>query len=238
MAGFDQLLDVQDLDAKVDQLNHRIANDAQHGVVADAEVALAALIEQIAQVEAERFAVTREQKRFEDDASAVDAKVKQLDASLYDGSVGGAKALEALQHEIAHLKEYQRGLEDGAIAQMEIGEPLDNEIDSLNAQRAAALEDLEAQRMKLTTILANAEAELEQAKIDRVARVEGISAETLELYETKRRQGGGVGAARLAKGGTCDGCNLTLARADYDTLKHTPVDEMIFCPECDRILIR
>ncbi len=201
----------------------------------EAIAGLKELIEKIDQpiAESNRLRIFRLQN-----ASAVDAKVKQLDASLYDGSVGGAKALEALQHEIAHLKEYQRGLEDGAIAQMEIGEPLDNEIDSLNAQRAAALEDLEAQRMKLTTILANAEAELEQAKIDRVARVEGISAETLELYETKRRQGGGVGAARLAKGGTCDGCNLTLARADYDTLKHTPADEMIFCPECDRILIR
>ena len=65
-----------------------------------------------------------------------------------------------------------------------------------------------------------------------------IDAGLMTQYEAARRGGGGVGAARLAPGGTCQGCHITLPSAQYAEVKRVPADEILRCPECNRILVR
>jgi uncharacterized protein len=46
-----------------------------------------------------------------------------------------------------------------------------------------------------------------------------------------------VGAALLRQR-TCQGCNMTLTGSDLDTVRRSGPDDVLLCPECDRILVR
>ena len=43
--------------------------------------------------------------------------------------------------------------------------------------------------------------------------------------------------ARLV-GTNCGGCHLTLSAVELDRIRHAPPDEMVFCGECGRLLVR
>jgi len=59
----------------------------------------------------------------------------------------------------------------------------------------------------------------------------------LTLYDKVRAQHGGLGAAALRQR-TCEGCRLELNGADLRELAALPSDEVLRCPECNRILVR
>ena len=59
----------------------------------------------------------------------------------------------------------------------------------------------------------------------------------LTLYERVRSQAGGVGAAALRRR-RCEGCQLELTAADRADVVGAPADEVLRCPECNRILVR
>ena len=62
-------------------------------------------------------------------------------------------------------------------------------------------------------------------------------AELLAFYEQRRVRGGGVGAA-LLQHRTCGGCTMTLTGSDLESVRLAAPDEVVQCPECDRILVR
>jgi uncharacterized protein len=64
-----------------------------------------------------------------------------------------------------------------------------------------------------------------------------VTRELLALYEQRRARGSGVGAALLRQR-TCQGCNMTLTGSDLDTVRRAASDDVLLCPECDRILVR
>jgi predicted nucleic acid-binding Zn-ribbon protein len=57
------------------------------------------------------------------------------------------------------------------------------------------------------------------------------------LYEKVRAQHGGVGAAALVRR-QCEGCRLQLNSGDVAELAKAPADEVLRCPECNRLLVR
>ena len=59
----------------------------------------------------------------------------------------------------------------------------------------------------------------------------------MALYERLREQKGGVGAA-LLRARQCGGCQLTLDASEIARIKAAPVDEVLRCEECQRILVR
>jgi predicted nucleic acid-binding Zn-ribbon protein len=65
----------------------------------------------------------------------------------------------------------------------------------------------------------------------------GIPAALLALYEKIREQSDGVGAARLYQR-RCEGCRLSVPPNDLNTIRSAPLDEVIRCEECRRILVR
>jgi len=76
--------------------------------------------------------------------------------------------------------------------------------------------------------------------IREVARNEiagAVPAPLLALYERIRAQKGGTGAAVLLRR-RCTGCSLDLTAADLGTVARAPLDEVVRCVECDRILVR
>jgi predicted nucleic acid-binding Zn-ribbon protein len=234
----EQLLEVQDLDTRTAQLEHRLTHDATLTALASAQAVVADLARQELQLFGERDAVRQELKRLEDEASLTEDKIAKVNSTLYGGVVTAHKELESLQHELAMLKERLSGFEDLELEQMELAEPLEARAVELEAQQAAAAAAVVDAEMAVTAMQAEVGAELDTVTGDRAAKAAALPADLLAQYERIRSGAGGQGAARLAPGGRCEGCHLTLPTAEYDAIKHAPADEVHLCPECNRILVR
>jgi predicted nucleic acid-binding Zn-ribbon protein len=72
---------------------------------------------------------------------------------------------------------------------------------------------------------------------ERKVTASGVPGELLALYERLREQKGGVGAAAL-RARQCGGCRLALDASILGEIARRPVDDVVRCEECSRILVR
>ena len=231
------LLALQDLDTRIEQIRHRFDTLAERTTRDTAVATERALVGELAPVVAQRAAVATEQRRLEREAAAVEDKLAQVDRQLYGGAIVAHKELEALQHEVGTLKDRLGDFETGVLEQMELAEPLDARIVELE-------QAIESQRMAVSVSTAELEvieaattAELDDAVAARAAAAATVPDELTRVYEGLRRSHGGVGAARL-EGSRCLGCHLEIPPGEMVGVKKAPADEVVFCPECGRILVR
>jgi len=233
-----RLLDVQSKDTHCDQLRYQLDHHetitARDGLVAR----LREHDELLGAVTGQRDELSARQRPLDEAVRQCEQKIAKDSEALYSGAVTAHKDLEALQHEMAAQKERQGQFEDQILELMEAAEPLDVRLEQLGADRVLLVADLERAEEALTIARAEIEAELAAEESGRAALAEGLPADLLAQYESIRRGAGGQGAALLAPGGRCEGCHLTLPRAEYERLKRAPADEVVQCPECGRILVR
>lgn len=234
----EQLLALQELDTRLAQLDHRLGHDPVHQTLADAKAALAGIERDELALFAERDAVRQELKRLEDEAALTEDKIAKVNSALYGGAVTAHKELESLQHELAMLQERLSGFEDQELEQMEIADPLDARAAELTTAHEAAVASIADAEMAVTVMQAEVGSEHDTVAASRTELAAALDASLLATYEKIRNAAGGQGAARLAAGGRCEGCHLTLPSAEYAAIKRAPADELHLCPECGRILVR
>lgn len=237
MTDLERLLDLQANDTAADQLRHRRKALPERAALVELDRKEAALRAEVAQPQAERDGLAREQKRLEDEIAMVEGKAAHVEKQLYDGSMTSPKEAQALQADLESLKRRQGALEDEVIELMERIEPLDEQLAASLVSFAA----IDAERDALKSSLAAAEAvvdeELAQTTAARQALVDAVPATLIAEYERIRGGEGGIGVARL-QGSTCLGCHISLAAAEVDVMKRLPADELAYCPDCGRLLVR
>lgn len=178
--------------------------------------------------------IAREQARLEHNVDGLSQKAAAEERRLYDGSIANVKELEALQHEIANLKERRSDAEDELLERMERREELEGRVRAAEAGAAAAREAFAKADAGTAAEAASVREELAAVRERRAAIVSEMEGELLELYEDLRAQKKGVGAAALV-GGVCQGCHETLSALEFDRVKHT--DDIPRCEYCRRILV-
>lgn len=237
MTVYEQLLVVQDLDTKVDQLEHRRATLPQRAELERNAAARSSLARDLAEVEQRRDDLVRSQRRLEHDISQVEEKVAHEEKVLYAGTLTNPRELQALQDEIESLRRRQRDLEDDDIEIMEQLEPVVEERDALVTRQS----ELEAEAEQLEAALAQDEASLVEdlagVRSEREAAAATIDAAVLDDYEALRPRLGGIAIARL-QGTVCGGCHLSLPAMEVDRLRKLSDDERVTCEECGRLLVR
>lgn len=237
MGSIDDLIAVQDLDTRTDQLRHRRDTLPALVALADAEAARSEVAGRADVVGARLHDLRRKEKALEDEASLVEDHAAEIERKLYDGSVVAHKELEAFQADHRSLKARQSEIEDQALELLEEAEPVAAEVEGLEAELAAH----DARIAELTADLQDArihlDGEIAELLSQRGALAEGVPSEVLEAYESIRTRLGGVGAARLT-GNRCEGCHLEIPSAELEALRHAPADAVLACPECSRILVR
>ena len=100
MSIFAPLLDLQDLDTRLDQLAHRRASLPERALVAEADKVLETADHQIGEQTKVVADVDREQRRIEDQLTTAEAKATEIDKRLYGGTVSNARELQDLQTEL------------------------------------------------------------------------------------------------------------------------------------------
>jgi predicted nucleic acid-binding Zn-ribbon protein len=235
---FEQLLVVQSHDTHLDQLRHRRDTLPERAELEAQSEELARLDAGVADAEGRKATLVTQQRRLEDEVAMVEAKVAQVDQTLYrSGTITSPKEAQALSDELASLGKRQRRLEDDVIELMEQIEPIDAELADLGTQRAELGTRMDATRSALASSEAEVDAEIGAVEQQRSEAAAGIADPQLAEYEQLRKQLGGIAVARLSAG-TCGGCNLTLSAVERDRLKGLSPDEAAYCEECGRLLVR
>ena len=233
MRGMDRLLDLQAIDTAVDRLEHRRGQLEAGEELSAARKQMEEAEARLGEIRLATDGVTSESRRLEHEIESMNLKLAAEEKRMYDGSIANAKELEALQHEIAALKERRSRAEDDLLEQMVRREDLDT-------RAAAADTEVQEARARVDELggdsireLEGIETELAARRQERVSLVSEVDEELLELYDDLRRQKHGVGAAAIVDG-VCQACHEKLSAVELDRLKRT--DGVKRCEYCRRIV--
>lgn len=229
------LWELQQVDIALHQLQRRLTKLPEAMAFADAaqrledhHAAIAAAGKQLS--DAENTIETIEQE-----AEVLTAKRSRLEQQLK--IVTETRQADALNHEIEVLNTHRDELDDRELAAMEQQSDAEQRLAELAGNEDAVVAMREAASSQLAAAKgtgATEEADL-TAKYDAARAV--LTNEEAALYDTQRARHGGIGIAKLV-GLKCDGCHLDLSRAEVDNFKSLPVDELVDCPQCGRVLVR
>jgi len=228
---------VQTVDSTLQQLAHRKKNLPQHAELADLIQRRSELDGRRIELDTQIADLTRDQKKADADVEQVKARRVRDQQRLDAGQVSSPRELEQLQSEIVALDRRIGVLEDAELEIMEQLESLQSELSGV----ASEAEELAAKSEAVTATRDEAVNELDAAAAEatgeRERLVVDIPDQLMAVYERMRAQLGGVGAAALRRR-RCEGCRLELTEADLTEIRSAPDDEVLRCPECNRILVR
>ncbi|MDQ2798679.1 MAG: C4-type zinc ribbon domain-containing protein [Armatimonadota bacterium] len=228
-----QLLALQQIDTQIQRAKRQQAaldTGAEAGVQAEAAQAAAR------QALAAAHKAAGELKDNELKLSGIEAKRKQYQQKLYQGSVTNARELGNIEREIEALGRQRSDLDGRILELMEEAENLQEKADRAEAEARRA----ETHHMDtVTAFRARHEAlalELSELQPHRAAATGAVAdAALLKRYETIRAKAGGVGIARV-EGNDCGSCHMTLPSSIVKAVRES--SDVQSCENCGRLLTR
>jgi len=232
-----RLLDLQALDSRLDQIEHRRRTLPQLATISDLEGRLAALRDRIVASETEVSDLERNQAKADSDVEQVRARSRKDQELLDSGRLSSSKELENLQHEIASLARRQSDLEDAELEVMEKLEDARGALGALTTDRDALSAQLDTAVAERDAAWSDADRDRDWVAGERRSVLADIPADLLALYEKLRADHDGVGAAALQHR-RCQGCRMELTPTDIGRIRDAEPDAVLRCEECRRILVR
>ena len=230
------LLQVQELDTRLDQLQHSINVLPQHAFIEAINLEAPTLRSQLSSLEAEVAQARKAAERIDVDVEQVRARVQRDEAALASGALG-AKELEAMQHELISLGRRQNELEEEELELLQQLEDLQGGVNRVSGELDRLAKERESHEQARDEAVAKFHAEGEQVRAQRESLAVGLPSDVLGFYEKIRKEHSGVGAAAL-RGGACEGCQLQIPPSERNRLQALPPDSLPRCEECGRLLIR
>jgi predicted nucleic acid-binding Zn-ribbon protein len=232
-----RLLDVQDLDTRLQQLAHKKKSLPEHAEIDSLTKDLTQLRDLHVAATTEESDCAREQTKAEQDVDQVRQRAARDQQRLDSGAVTSPKDLENLQKEIASLAKRQGDLEDVVLEVMERRESAQERVSELGERLAsvqAKIDDATSRRDEASAAL---DAESGTVTKEREVVAGSIPADLLKLYDKLREKEGGVGAAKLFQR-RCEGCRLELNITELNDVRAAAADAVVRCENCRRILVR
>jgi len=233
----EQLLEVQERDKSITTLHHQRDVLPERQKLTELEEESDRLHRRKELLSKELSTKEEDQQRLEDEVNAIEERVSEQEANLYNGEVTAIKDLQAIQSDIAGLQERKRLVEDQILEAMEQLEPLKVLWESILEEEQAISEQQNQTKTTLETNESNFDKQIEGTQKERSELAADIPEDLLQIYEKLRSRSGNIGVAQLT-GRTCKGCHLDLPAVEVDRLKKLPPDELINCEECGCILVR
>ncbi len=231
-----RLLDVQAHDTRLAQIAHRQRALPEHAEIAQLQTRLAAIEAELVVARTAAGDLARELTKAENDVEQVRSRAIRNQARL-DSGQGNAKDLQGLQHELESMAARQSALEDVELEIMERQEAAAAALQSAQAESEQVQQQLTEATRRRDKELSVLQAEAGSEQAARTNAAAGVPAALITLYEKIREQSDGVGAARLYQR-RCEGCRLSVPPNDLNRIRSAPLDEVVRCEECRRILVR
>lgn len=231
-----KVLELQGLDTKNLQLNHRKTNHPTNARLTELAGQTADLADALATSQSALNDLKRELTKAEGDVEQVRQRITRNQSRLDSGQVS-AKDAQAILSELESLAQRAGVLEDiqlDVMMRLEAHESALTELQSAHQSLVAARAEVEAER---ASDFAKLDAELADLAAARTALSEELSPEFLELYERLRTKNDGIGAAAL-RHGKSEASGLDIPATELERIKELPLDEVVFCEETGAILVR
>lgn len=160
-------------------------------------------------------------------------KGKQLEETLYGGSVRNSRELEGMHLELSLLKENQQKQEEGLLRALEAIEDTERKLGRLEGGLREMEETRERQLVNLGGERAQLESEIEALEARRRGMASLVSPEDLRLYDRMRVARQGQAVSRVERG-VCGGCRISLPSRVVQQARTS--QRPVQCPSCSRIL--
>ncbi|NYG60741.1 hypothetical protein BJ980_003664 [Nocardioides daedukensis] len=224
------------MDSRIAQGRHQLRALPQIGEIAALESSRRDLDNRARDAKIRVDDLAKEQKRAERDVEQVKTRRERDRGRMEQGLITNPKDLQNMSHELESLERRITSLEDTELEIMERLEEAQAELTRAQDEQQhieSRLGELAAARDEAAAAISK---DLEAATSERVTALEGIPENLLALYE-RIREKQSVGAAEL-RARQCGGCQLRLNPADLAVIAKAPIDEVVRCEECSRILVR
>lgn len=231
----EQLLELQQIDSRLDRLALQRRNAAEHDRLRTAEESVAEAAKRRDAREARLAELDARIAQNEAESARLGTVRARLQAQLR--TVIAPREAEALMHEIETIDVRRGELDDAELGHLEEQEQrvAEQSVDEADAPaRAQAAADA---RHALDSVLADIDAQIAAARGEREQRLVGLAPAVVSRYERLRASLGGVGVAKL-EGRQCSGCHLELSPGEMDEVKSVDPDAIVECPQCSRLLVR
>ncbi len=232
-----RLLDLQAIDTRLDQLEHRRHTLPEHAQIDGYDRQLVRLRDLVVGAQTDESDLSREQAKADGDVEQVRRRAARDQQRLDSGQVSSPRELEQLQHEIATLGRRQSELEDVELEIMERLESAGERLGHLRAEQSQVQEQRTAAVARRDAVVAEIDAEASASATTRATLVGQIPGDLVALYDKIRAQQAGIGAAQLIRR-QCTGCRLELNTIDLGRFRDAAPTEVLRCEECGRILVR
>jgi uncharacterized protein len=228
------LLDLQALDTKLAQLDHRARSLPELATLADLATEGDAL--RVTRLEQQGLLenVQLELSRLESDVQVVETRIARDSERLQASS--SVKDVAALEQELSALRKRLDDLEEIELSVMEKLEEHQGRVDETTGRLAELLDQVAAIEATRDAALASIGAERTTAAAGRRTIEAKIPADLLALYE-KQRTRYGTGAS-LLRGGVSLASGVKLLEDELQKIRAAAPDDVLICPSSDAILVR
>lgn len=229
-----RLLELQALDTKLAQLDHRAKSLPELASLAELSSQAEALRLTLLEQEGLAENVQLELGRIESDVALVESRIAR-DSERLQGS-SSVKDVAALEQELGALRKRLNDLEEIELTVMERLEEQQTALASTREQLAsirAQIGEVESSRDAALTAIGT---ERSTAADDRRVLQTLVPTDLLELYE-KQRSRYGTGAS-LLRGGVSQASGVKLLEDELQKIRAAAPDDVLICPSSDAILVR
>lgn len=232
-----RLLDVQELDSKLDTLVNHLRNLPEHATVVELQARRAALTNRLGDAAILVRDLTADQEKADADVEQVKARRERDRTRMDQGLITNPKDLERMTHELVSLDKRISDLEDVELEVMTALEDAQSEHDRAAELAAELDQEIAAATAARDERAVALRAELDEVRTERELTATDLPEDLTALYARLRELKGGVGAAALHRR-QCGGCRLTLDASVLASMAKAPSTEVLRCEECSRILVR
>jgi uncharacterized protein len=231
-----RLLDLAEVDAELNRVNHRRRTLPELEEIGRAERELQAKRDSLVSAQTSFGDLDRDVSRLENEIEQVRAREDRDRALLDSASLTPTKQIEQLQHELETLARRQGVLEDELLEVMERREAVETDVARAREEVATAESRLDDSRARRDEAWADLDSTEVKRNAEREVLVSELPSQLLELYDRIRQQKG-VGAG-LLQGRRCGACRIELDRSALSGVRDAADDDVVRCQECGAILVR
>ncbi len=168
------------------------------------------------------------------ESKTLDAKIKEIESRLSSGRVTNPKELASLERDRQMHLRNRSDLDGKMLEQMDAIERAQNKSTSsgvalkqIESARASEIQKLERERKALASRLDELGSLINQARAS-------LDAEALATYDRLRSAKGGNALARF-RNPACTACGMQIPMGPMSRIDEG--EELVFCPDCGRILV-
>ncbi len=232
LRSLEDLLDLQELDTRIDRLLEKRAGLPALAEYRDAHEQVGALEGELEEQRARHRELSLAEDKAEGEMEIDEAKLVREEARLYAGNLSARDATH-LRDEVTMLRERVGKREEEALALLEQQQAAAEEIEGLENRLEAARRSEKEIESVIGKEWAGIDSEIAGLEAKKEKVVPLIAPELVELYEEIRPSKEGVAVAGFVDR-NCGGCHLTLSAAEEAQILRADPPR---CIHCRRILV-